>query len=105
MSSVTNNFMNCRPLCTKKLQPMKSGTIVQSRAHVLIGSRLPRDCRSTFLSSFSSTYGPFLSDRLMPFLAVTGEEFYKNQLFWPCPTTKAPRNPPAVDSSWGLHLP
>src|SRR5262245_56411825 len=89
MSSVTNNFMNCRPLCTRKLQPMKSGTIVQSRAQVLIGSRLPRDCRSTFLSSFSSTYGPFLSDRLMPLLASTGQKFYKNQ---PFSAIKTPRN-------------
>src|SRR5713226_1667622 len=33
MSSVTNSLMNCRPLWTRKLWPMKSGTIVQSRDH------------------------------------------------------------------------
>src|SRR5262245_62061078 len=44
---------------------MNSGTIVQSRAQVLIGSRWPVACRSTLASSRVSTYGPFFSERLM----------------------------------------
>src|SRR5262249_8306044 len=39
MSSVTNSFINCRPLCTRNVCPIKSGTTVQSRDQVLIGSR------------------------------------------------------------------
>src|SRR5579871_3611040 len=42
---------------------MKSGTIVQSRDQVLIGSRCPVCCRSTRSSSRVSTYGPFFSER------------------------------------------
>src|SRR5262249_1821037 len=66
MSSVTYSFMNCRPLWTRKFTPTNSGTMVQSRDQVLIGSRLPvRWPRSTFCIKRSSTYGPFFSDRLI----------------------------------------
>src|SRR5262249_54446067 len=51
MSSVTNTFVNCLPLCTRNVTPMKSGTIVQSRAQVLIGSRLPVRCPFSTLAS------------------------------------------------------
>src|SRR5260370_37675940 len=66
MSSVTNRLMKFLPLWIEKFLPMNSGTIVQARAHVLIGSRLP-DCsaRYTFSSSRSTTYGPFFSERPM----------------------------------------
>src|SRR5262245_778243 len=61
MSSVTYSFMNCRPLWIRKVWPTNSGTMVQSRAHVLIGSRfLARSFFSTFARSRSSKYGPFL---------------------------------------------
>src|SRR5437879_5081225 len=42
---------------------MKSGTIVQSRDQVLIGSRCPVCWRSTRSSKRVSTYGPFFSER------------------------------------------
>src|ERR1022692_4244162 len=64
MSSVTNSFVKFLPLWIMNVWPMKSGTIVQSRAQVLIGSRLPvRCCFSTFASRRSLTYGPFLMER------------------------------------------
>src|SRR5439155_12417059 len=44
-----------------------SGTMVQSRDQVLIGSRWPVFWRSTLASSRVSTYGPFLRDRLIAF--------------------------------------
>ena len=58
--------MNCRPLWITKFLPMNSGTIVQSRAQVLIGSRLlvPLAC-STFSSSRSIDVRAFFSERLM----------------------------------------
>src|SRR5215218_1566021 len=49
-----------------KFLPTNSGTIVQARAQVLIGSRLPvLSARYTFSSSRSSTYGPFFNERPM----------------------------------------
>src|SRR5262249_37008943 len=57
MSSVTNTFRNALPLCTRNVCPMKSGTMVQSRDHVLSGSRCPRPMRSTLASRRSSTWG------------------------------------------------
>src|SRR5436190_21964715 len=63
MSSVTNSRMCCLPLWTRNVAPTNSGTIVQSRAQVLIGSRVPT--RSTFANSRTSTYGPFFRERLM----------------------------------------
>src|SRR5262249_9299229 len=66
MSSVTYSFMNCRPLWIRKVWPTNSGTMVQSRAHGLIGTRsLARSFFSPFARSRSSKYGPFLDDRLM----------------------------------------
>src|SRR5690606_38224587 len=65
MSSVTNTSLKTRPLCTLKVNPTNSGTIVQERAQVFSGSRRPvwfRRC--TFLYRLSSTYGPFF--RLRP---------------------------------------
>src|SRR5437763_14729279 len=58
--------MNCRPWWTRNVTPTNSGTTVQSRDQVRIGSRLPvRWLRSTFWIKRSSTYGPFFSDRLI----------------------------------------
>src|SRR3954471_22685082 len=58
--------MKFRPLWMAKFLPTNSGTIVQARDQVLIGSRLP-DCSAlyTFSSSRSTTYGPFFSERPM----------------------------------------
>ena len=51
------------------VRPTNSGTIVQARAQVLIGSFEPLcPCACTFLNSLKSTNGPFLVDLLiMPF--------------------------------------
>src|SRR4051812_1882587 len=58
--------MKLRPLWMAKFLPTNSGTIVQARAQVLIGSRLPvLSARYTFSSSRSTTYGPFFSERPM----------------------------------------
>src|SRR6478672_9337910 len=58
--------MKLRPLWIAKFLPMNSGTIVQARAQVLIGSRLPvLSARYTFSSSRSTTYGPFFNERPM----------------------------------------
>src|SRR5207237_5025945 len=66
MSSVTYSLMNCRPLWMAKVVPTNSGTMVQSRDHVWIGSFLPPlACRSTLASKRSSTWGPFFNDRLI----------------------------------------
>ena len=65
MSSVTKTRMYCLPLWTRNVAPTNSGTIVQSRDQVLIGSRFCALCRSTLASSRSSTYGPFFSERLI----------------------------------------
>src|SRR6476620_9522322 len=67
MSSVTYTLRNCLPLWTRNVTPTKSGWIVQSRAHVLIGSRFPVAWDfSTLAATFGSMYGPFFRDRLMP---------------------------------------
>jgi hypothetical protein len=56
-----------------KVHPTNSGTIVQRRAQVLIGSRMPwLTCRLTFAISLSSTYGPFLTD-----LPMSASLFYR----------------------------
>src|SRR5262245_21155602 len=66
MSSVTYRRIKVRPLWTRKVAPTNSGTMVQSRAHVLIGSRwLVRWALSTLASRRSSTCGPFFSERLI----------------------------------------
>src|SRR3954465_14469863 len=58
--------MKFLPLWIAKFLPMNSGTIVQARAQVLIGSRLPDwSALYTFSSSRSTTYGPFFSERPM----------------------------------------
>src|SRR6516164_3214556 len=62
MSSVTYTFTNAFQLCTRNVAPMNSGTTVQSRDHVLIGS-LFMPCRSTLARRRRSTCGPFFSDR------------------------------------------
>src|ERR1700677_1067715 len=60
--------MCLRPSWTRKVWPTNSGDTVERRAQVLIGSFLPDKVnRSTFLSSFSSTNGPFLSERPITF--------------------------------------
>src|SRR6187200_3110840 len=67
MSSVTNTFVWTLPLCTMNVRPTNSGTIVQARAHVLIGSLEPVCCAAcTFLNTLKSTNGPFLLDLLIP---------------------------------------
>src|SRR5438067_10881300 len=48
------------------VSPTNSGTIVQARAHVLIGSFDPICCAAcTFLNTLKSTNGPFLLERLI----------------------------------------
>src|SRR5437868_4048399 len=48
------------------VRPTNSGTIVQARAHVLIGSFEPICCAAcTFLKTLKSTKGPFFLERLM----------------------------------------
>src|SRR5262245_23856785 len=64
ISSVMKTLMNCRPLCTRKVCPMNSGTTVQSRAQVLSGS-LRAPMRSTLASNRSLTNGPFFLERLI----------------------------------------
>src|ERR1700734_3494514 len=60
--------MCLRPSWTRNVWPTNSGDTVERRAQVLIGSFLPDKVnRSTFLSSFSSTNGPFLSERPITF--------------------------------------
>src|SRR2546423_1015402 len=66
MSSVTNTLENWRPLCTRKVKPMKSGTTVQSRDQVLIGAFTLADF-SIFANKRRSTWGPFFNDRLIVF--------------------------------------
>src|SRR5690348_6631955 len=64
MSSVTKTLVCCLPLWTRKVCPTNSGTIVQARFQVLIGSRF-MPIPSTLENSFGSTYGPFLVERLI----------------------------------------
>src|SRR5438876_7621799 len=66
MSSVTNTFRNLLPLWTSNVRPTNSGTIVQRRAQVLIGSCEPR-CTAicTLRYSLGSTNGPFFKLRPM----------------------------------------
>src|SRR5581483_12358704 len=53
-----------RPSCTPIVSPTISGMIVEARDHVRITVRaFERFTASTFLSSFGSMYGPFLTDR------------------------------------------
>src|ERR1700733_3250522 len=60
--------MCLRPSCTKNVWPTNSGDTVERRAQVLIGSFLADIVSSfTFLRSFSSTNGPFLSKRPITF--------------------------------------
>src|SRR5215213_3909892 len=67
MSSVTYTLRKALPLWTRNVTPTKSGWIVQSRAHVLIGSRFPLAAPfSTLAATFGSIYGPFFRDRLIP---------------------------------------
>src|SRR3954453_21422611 len=64
MSSVMNTFKWVLPLWTMNVWPTNSGTIVQARAHVLMGSFRPvLIIRSTLTKSLGSTNGPFLSER------------------------------------------
>src|SRR3989344_7032899 len=70
ISSVTKTGTWTLPLCTPKVNPIISGIIVQSLDHVLIIVLSPALSLPTFFNSFSSTYGPFLSDRLMLFYLV-----------------------------------
>src|SRR3989344_1695201 len=65
ISSVTKTGTWTLPLCTPKVNPIISGIIVQSLAQVLMMVLSPALSLPIFFNSFSSTYGPFLSDRLM----------------------------------------
>ena len=52
--------------------PTNSGTTVQARAQVLIGSFVPTSfCFWTFRNSFGFTNGPFFSD--LPMVVVSGQ--------------------------------
>src|SRR5215831_3303739 len=90
MSSVTKSRINCRPLCTRNVCPIKSGTIVQSRDQVLIGSRCADCWRSTFANSRRSTYGPFFSDRLICFAVPEAQLLYT----YPCRGPEVRTTPP-----------
>src|SRR5262249_39425988 len=58
--------MNLFPLWTASVCPTNSGEIVDRRAHVLSTRRsFTRFSASSFFKSFASTYGPFLTERLM----------------------------------------
>src|SRR5919108_690694 len=64
MSSVTNTGWNLLPLCTSNRWPTNSGTMVQARAHVRIGTLTPRSLACiTLRNSFSVTNGPFFDER------------------------------------------
>src|SRR5262245_21176450 len=66
MFSVTTTGTNLRPLCTAKVRPTHSGTIVDRRDHVLITLRLfVRTASSTFFRRCVSMNGPFLTERAM----------------------------------------
>jgi hypothetical protein len=55
---------NLFPLCTKKVYPTKSGNTVEARDQVLIGFLSPDErIFSIFFTNFSSTKGPFFSER------------------------------------------
>src|SRR5215213_438429 len=84
MSSVTYTLRNCLPLCTRNVTPTKSGWMVQSRAHVLIGSRFPAAWAfSTLAATFGSMYGPFLRERLIcPNLPVFSGNFADGLLYF-----------------------
>ena len=58
--------MNRRPSWMARVSPTISGIIIEERAHVRIASRAPVDrALRTFFISFSSTWGPFLTERDM----------------------------------------
>src|SRR5512139_3849954 len=62
--------MNLFPLCTASVWPTNSGEIVERRAHVLITRfSFARFIASSRWSSFATTYGPFLTERLISLLA------------------------------------
>lgn len=66
MFSETNTDTCSLPLWTAKVSPTMSGMIMEARAQVLMGVREPCDlARFTFLWSFGSTNGPFLTDLVM----------------------------------------
>src|SRR3989344_2787758 len=70
ISSVTKTGTWTLPLWTPKVKPIISGIIVQSLAQVLIMVLSPTLSLPTFFNSFSSTYGPFLSDRDIFYLVL-----------------------------------
>ena len=58
--------MNRRPSWMASVSPTISGIIIEERAHVRIASRAPVErAFRTFFINFSSTYGPFLTERDM----------------------------------------
>src|SRR5271165_4547074 len=68
MFSVMYTGICCLPLWIAIVMPTKSGSIVERRDQVLIG-RLSEVARaaSTFFNRWSSTNGPFLTERAMVF--------------------------------------
>ena len=59
--------------------PTNSGTIVQARAQVLIGSLVPAvSCCSTLPNSLALTNGPFFSDR--PMVRLWSKRFLEDGL-------------------------
>src|SRR6266850_7231913 len=58
--------MNLLPLWTASVWPTNSGEMVERRAHVFVTRRsLTLFIASIFFSSFTSTNGPFFTERLM----------------------------------------
>src|SRR5215218_10373196 len=82
ISSVQYTLTKLLPLWTRKVLPMNSGTTVQSRAHVRIGSLLPT--LSCLAKSRASTYGPFLLDRLIHPAPGLGLSCYRHRASVQC---------------------
>src|SRR4051794_34379528 len=93
MSSVTNTLAWFLPLWTRKVCPTNSGTIVQARFQVLIGSRF-MTIDSTLVKSFGSLYGHFLVERL---IAKLPRRFYQLPLTRQNLFAVPHRPPPAKD--------
>src|SRR5215813_11994171 len=78
MFSVMYTGMNMLPLCTASVWPTNSGEMVQRRAHVFITRfSFDRFMASTFFRSFASTYGPFLTERLIGFVSLPARQLLR----------------------------
>src|SRR5947209_6024396 len=79
MFSVTNTGMNLRPLCTAKVWPTSSGTMVDRRDQVLTTFFwLLRFISSTFFTTWRSMKGPFLTERAIVYLTPLSRRLMMN---------------------------